>query len=156
MGGMKDALLKSGLATNDQLKKVEKDKADKARRTEERRRAKEVERRERIQGARMPDFIREAIEKNKTEVELYIQRAEKEMGQFNWRIRGKLKRLNAFDAFILLGSTLVLFGMRRDVADLKTDADRDKNFQEARDLALKPLWAALDKHFPPDNKREKP
>ena len=143
MGSLHDALKKSGLATDEQIKKVEREKAEKARLDKASKEAKLLARREREFGHSMPQFIREAILERKSQVATYVKRAEKEMGPFPPEIREQLLLLHPFDALTLLGSTLVLFGIHRDLADIHDEKERDEHVKTTREMALTPLRNAL-------------
>lgn len=151
MPSLQDAMKSAGLATEDQISKIERDKQKKAeadrRRNEKKleqkakRRAQEFER----QGFNTPHpaFLAAAIFARRGMIEEYIIRAEKEMGELDPDVREKLKEMSPVDALVLLGSTLTLFSMMREASDLRDDSKPQENFDKARENALKPLKAAI-------------
>lgn len=143
MGSMQDAMLRSGLASEEQIKSAQREKDEKERLDKERSEAREVERRERQLERSLPDFIKQAIKERREQVELYVERAEKQFGQLPWRIRGKLLKLNPFDALLVLGTALTLHGITMMVAEGKDEKEHDRIVKLARQRALDTIYEAF-------------
>ena len=140
MGTLQDAMKTSGLATEEQITSAQREKAEKERLDKARREAAEVERRERQLEASMPQFIKDAIKEQRDQVELYVTRAEKRLGQLPRRLRTKLLKLDPFDAFMLLGTALTLHGVRMGIWEGGSLEEHDKHFKAARQMALDSLY----------------
>ena len=136
MGTLQDAMKTSGLATEEQITSAQREKDEKERLDRQKRQAREVERRERELEASMPQFIKDAIQHERDQVELYVERSEKRFGQLPWRIRKKLLKLNRFDALMVLGTALTLHGAFMMCAEGKDEKEHDKAVKQARQRAL--------------------
>lgn len=143
MGSMQDALLKSGLANEEQIESAQREKAEKERLDRERKQARDIERRERELERELPQFIKDAIQHERDQVELYVERAEKQFGQLPWRLRKKLLKLNRFDALLILGTALTLHGVTMMCAEGKDEKEHNRIVKEARQRALDTIYKAL-------------
>jgi len=142
MGSLQDALTKSGLATEEQIVSAQREKAEKERLDKARREAEAVKRRERELEASLPQFIKDAIEHDRHQVELYVERSEKHLGQLPRRIRAKILKLARFDALMVLGTALTLHGAMMTVGE---GMDQDKVAKQARERALDAIYSTLRK-----------